>query len=136
LKRKGGDTRARPGSKVARKLDFDIQPTTPVAVEEHEEFDCYCGDKAKECTSKKGAIFYCCPHSRYESEKSKYVSDCDFFLMKDQLIDTKCVCGIKMRRFETKDKCFKVDICVYKNAPTIYKKLKNYKCDDIFKLAK
>lgn len=124
-------------TKVAKKLTFEETETaTPRASLEEDVLNCYCSDPVKKCDSKEGREFQCCSHSRYEREEKKWVSDCDFFVWTDQLAELKCKCGFPLRHFEMKDNSAFVNVCLYKNAPTAYKKLHNYKCDEIIKIKK
>jgi hypothetical protein len=136
--------------KVVRKLTFQdaesltnntisvIPPSIPVQASDSktmvEEIHCYCDDLAKKVASKTGREFLVCPNSRWNNTLSKYESDCDFFLFLDQLIDIKCKCGNYLRRFATKDGAHDVEMCIYKNAPTVWKKLHGYTCNHINKM--
>lgn len=138
--------------KAAKKLSFDLEKETVQQLKDLEALDqqslldknvefyqttqCYCGDDAKVCESKAGLFFYCCPNSRFNNTTKEFESDCDFFLMRDQLINKACKCGHQLREFETKDKKSIVQMCIYKNAPTVWKKVHNYNCNMIDKRPK
>jgi len=94
---------------------------------------CYCDDSLKLCTSKNGREFYCCNNSRFNNEKKQYESDCDFFLFKDEIGKERCKCDIPMRTFKMKDGLHTADMCLYKNAPTIWKKAHHYDCGVLIK---
>jgi len=129
--------------RVAKKLKFDeadmppppVPPSSPALTrtsmeeEEDKEIICFCNDPAKVCTARAGKIFYCCPHSRYVIANKKYESDCDFFLFKENISSNKCHCGYGMRQFLSKDKEYLNESCIYKNAPTVWKKMNHYCCD-------
>lgn len=132
----------KPRSAKKLKFDDDMPPPPPpppssptpaltdTSLEEQDRgIICYCNDLAKECTAKSGKEFYCCPHSRYVVATKKYESDCDFFLFKDNISKNLCHCGYGMRQFPSKDKVYMNEACIYKNAPTVWKKMNSYSCD-------
>jgi len=143
------EDRKEPKKKVARKLTFDEQakdfdeirkiaktivPDAFIDAEKEEEMKCYCDDEAKLCTSKKDRQFLTCPNTRWDSEKKKYESDCDFFVMVDDLLDDRCDCGISLKLIKSKKDDTTYKVCLYKNAPTLWKKTHNYKCNMLKRL--
>jgi hypothetical protein len=132
-----------PKKKVARKLTWEnaekeirglAQELVPQAFEKEEELKCYCDDEAKLCTSKKDRQFLTCPNTRWDSEKKKYESDCDFFVMVDDLLDDTCKCKFPMRLVKAKKDDTTYKVCLYKNAPTLWKKSHHYDCNQLIKL--
>jgi len=116
-----------------RKLTFNeamAPPPSPIInLSTEDRFCCYCGDEAKQSTSKEGRPFLSCSNSRFIEKDNKFESDCDFFLMLDSLIDEPCKCGLPLKQFLTKDKKKMMKMCVYKNAPTVWKKNIKYDCN-------